>query len=320
MTEGSAARRPAVLAVLGAAVLWGTVGAAQELGAADAPPVAVAAVRTLAGGVLLVLTLVVLGQGARLVRVVRLAAVPTLGAAVAITVFQVGYLTGIRQVGVALGTLVAIGSAPAAAGALAAFGGHRPSRRWMIATTATIAGTAVLLLAGDNVGTGAGSAVVGVLAALVAGAAYGTYTTISKRVLNAGADGPAAMAVIFVVAGVLLAPLLVITDMAWLTSPRGLAAGLWITIAATVVGYTLFARGLRGLDAPSVTTLTLAEPLTATVLAIAVVGERPTVLGAVGAALLLAGLVAVGGRPAAPRPAGTRPAEIRPDAAVRHHH
>lgn len=294
-------RGPAVLAVLGAAVLWGTVGAAQEVGAPEVAPAAVAAVRTLAGGLLLALTLVLLGQGARLVHVLRVAAMPVLGAAAAITVFQVGYLTGIREVGVALGTLVAIGSAPAAAGVLAAIGGQRPSRRWMVATTATVAGTAVLLLAGEGVGTGAGSAVVGVLAALAAGAAYGTYTTVSKRVLDRGAGGPAAMAMIFLIAGVLLAPVLMVADMTWLATPAGFATAAWITVAATVVGYILFARGLRVLDAPSVTTLTLAEPLTATVLAIAVVGERPTPLGAVGAGLLLAGLVAIGGRPAAPR-------------------
>jgi drug/metabolite transporter, DME family len=290
-----------VLAVLGAAVLWGTVGAAQELGAPAAAPASVAAVRTLAGGLLLALTLVALRQGPRLWNVVRVAPLPSAGAALAITVFQVGYLTGIRQVGVALGTLVAIGSAPAAAGALAALGGRRPSRRWMLATTATVAGTAVLLLAGEDVGTGAGSAVVGVLAALAAGGAYGTYTTVSKRVLDTGADGPAAMAVIFVGAGLLLAPVLVVSDSSWLTNPTGVGTALWLTVATTVVGYTLFARGLRVLDAPSVTTLTLAEPLTATVLAIAVVGERPTLFGAVGAGLLLAGLVAIGGRPAAIR-------------------
>jgi drug/metabolite transporter, DME family len=297
----SGRRGPAVLAVLSAAVLWGTVGAAQELGAPGAAPASVAAVRSLGGGLLLTLTLVALRQGPRMWHVLRMAPVPTAGAALAITVFQVGYLTGIRQVGVALGTLVAIGSAPAAAGALAAIGGRRPSRRWMLATTATVAGTAVLLLAGEDVGTGAGSAVVGVVAALVAGGAYGTYTTVSKRVLDTGADGPAAMAVIFVGAGLLLVPILVVSDSAWLTNPAGVATALWITVATTVIGYILFARGLRVLDAPSVTTLTLAEPLTATVLAIAVVGERPTPLGAVGAGLLLAGLVAIGGRPAATR-------------------
>jgi drug/metabolite transporter, DME family len=294
-------RGPALLAVLGAAVLWGTVGAAQELGAPEAAPVSVAAVRILAGGPLLALTLVVLRQGPRLVHVVRVAALPTVGAAVAITVFQVGYLTGIREVGVALGTLVAIGSAPAVAGALAAIGGQRPSRRWMLATTATVTGTAVLLLAGEDVGTGAGSAVAGVLAALAAGAAYGTYTTVSKRVLDRGVDGPAAIAVTFAVAGLLLAPALVVSDTGWLASPAGIATAAWITIATTVVGYTLFARGLRVLDAPSVTTLTLAEPLTATVLAVAVVGERPTASGALGAGLLLAGLIAISGRSAAAR-------------------
>lgn len=295
-------RGTAVLAVLGAAVLWGTAGAAQELGAPEAAPASVAAVRSLGGGALLAASLVSLGRADRLRHVVRVAALPTMAAVVAITVFQVGYLTGIRQVGVALGTLVAIGSAPVAAGLLAAIGGRRPTSRWMLATMATVTGTAVLLLFGSDVGTGAGSAIVGVLAALVAGAAFGTYTTVSKRVLERGVDGPAAMTVIFLAAGVVLIPVLVLADSSWMRAPAGLATALWLAVATTAVAYLLFARGLRVIDAPSVTTLTLAEPLTATVLAIVVVGERPTVPGAIGAGLLLAGLIAVGGRPAAPRP------------------
>lgn len=291
-----------MLAALGAAVLWGTVGAAQELGAPQVAPAAVAAVRTLVGGTLLILTLLALRQGPRLHQVIRDAFRPTAGAVVAITVFQLGYLTGIRHVGVALGTLVAIGTAPVTAGALAAIGGQRPSRRWMVATTATVAGTAVLLLAGEEVGTGAGSAVIGVLAALAAGGAYGTYTTVSKRILDTGADGPAAVALTFLGAGILLAPALAVTDNSWLSEPTGVVTALWITVAATVVAYILFARGLSMIDAPTVTTLTLAEPLTATVLAVVVVGERPTVAGAIGAGLLLAGLVTVGSRPAASRP------------------
>jgi DME family drug/metabolite transporter len=58
----------------------------------------------------------------------------------------------------------------------------------------------------------------------------------------------------------------------------------------TAIAYVLFARGLLRLDASEVTTLVLAEPLTATVLGALVLDERVGRGGAVGAALVLAGL------------------------------
>jgi drug/metabolite transporter, DME family len=277
------------LAIVLGAALWGTAGAAQELGAPSAAPVTVAGVRTLAGGVLFLVVLLLLGRGAALRRAVRLAPRALLLGAAAMAVFQVGYLTGVRGAGVALGTLLAIGSAPVWAGAIAALSGRSPSRRWLLASLTTITGTAVLLLGGASM-TGAGDLRLGAGAALLAGAAYAVIATATKRALDRGADGMATMAGVFLVSGVLLAPVLVLGDLGWLTTPGGLVAAGWLAVGPTVAGYILYARGLRQVDAPTATSLTLAEPLTATVLAVVVVGERPTVWSALGAVLLLAGL------------------------------
>jgi drug/metabolite transporter, DME family len=61
----------------------------------------------------------------------------------------------------------------------------------------------------------------------------------------------------------------------------------------TALAYVLFARGLRSLTPGETATLTLAEPLTATGLGILALGERPGALAAVGAGLVLAGLLAL---------------------------
>lgn len=289
--------RAAVLAALAAAVLWGTIGTAQELGAPTAAPATVAAVRSLGGGLLLVGVLLAAGRGPRLRVAVRRAPWALLGAAVAISVFQLGYLTAVRSVGVALGTLVAIGSAPMVAGLLAALGGRSPGRRWALATIATVVGAGLLLLGGGASGAGQDPGPLGILAGLVAGAAYGTYTTVSGRALAAGADGSSAVALTFAGAGVLLSPALVLGDLAWLGSTSGAVTALWLVVAATAVGYVLFARGLVGLDAPTVTTLTLAEPLAAALLAVVLVGERLDAWSWTGAACLVLGLVLVAVRP-----------------------
>ncbi|MFU8839947.1 MAG: DMT family transporter [Nitriliruptoraceae bacterium] len=285
-------RRHGTLAVLAAATLWGTLGIAQELGAPSAAPATVAGVRSLGGGLALVAIVVLSGGGARLAAAVRRAPGAVVGAAVSITVFQLAYLTGVRAIGVALGVLIAIGSAPAWAGLLAVLAGRRPGGRWVAATVATVAGAAVLLLVGGG-DAGQDPGPFGVLAGLVAGAAYGTYTTVSVRLVQAGADGTSAVAVTFTGAGLLLLPVLVAGDLTWIAGTRGTVTVLWITLGTTAAGYALFARGLAALDAPTVTTLTLAEPLAATVLAVVLVGERLSLPGWIGATLLVVGLAAV---------------------------
>ena len=300
--------RSAVLAALAAAVLWGTIGTAQELGAPGAAPATVAGVRSLGGGLLLVLLLLAAGRGERLRAALTRAPLALLGAAVAITVFQLGYLTAVRSVGVALGTLVAIGTAPVVAGLLAAAAGRPPGRRWAVATVATVVGAGALLLGGGASGAGQDPGALGILAGLVAGVSYGTYTTVSARILAAGADGASTVAVTFACAGLLLLPVLVTGDLGWVVSAPGAVAAVWLVVATTAVGYVLFARGLAGLGAPTVTTLTLAEPLAATVLAVVLVGERLDPLSWTGAGALILGLVLV----AAPRSRPRRRPARRP--------
>ncbi len=167
----------------------------------------------------------------------------------------------------------------------------------MAATGATVAGAAVLLAdagAAGDAGQDPGTA--GIVAGLVAGAAFGAYTTVSVRLIAAGADGPSAVALTFTGSGLLLLPVLLLGDAGWVATPAGFATASWLTIGATALGYLLFARGLAALDAPTVTTLTLAEPLAATVLAVVLVGERLSITGWSGAGLLILGLVAIAAR------------------------
>jgi drug/metabolite transporter, DME family len=315
VSTGPRAANPlAPLLVVAAATLWGTVGAAQELGAPAAPPVAVAALRSLAGGVLLAAILVASGRGRAMAASIRAARGPLAAAAMAITIFQVGYFGGIRLNGVAVGTLLAIGSAPVWAGGLEAAVGRRPDRRWAVATAVTVTGTALLVLPRGAVDASAW----GVGASLMAGLAYASYTVASKRALERGADGTSAMAWTFVGSGILFAPSLLVLELSWVRTPSGAVAVVWLGVAATALAYTLFAAGLRHVDAPTATTLTLAEPLTATVVAVAVLGERLGVAGSTGAALVTIGLGLAGRRRRrAAAPTVARPADARPDARSR---
>jgi DME family drug/metabolite transporter len=88
-------------------------------------------------------------------------------------------------------------------------------------------------------------------------------------------------------------PVLLLGDVSWLATGDGLALAVFLGAIPTALAYVLFARGLRHLTPGETATLTLAEPLTATGLGILALGERPGAIAAIGAGLVLAGLLAL---------------------------
>jgi DME family drug/metabolite transporter len=143
----------------------------------------------------------------------------------------------------------------------------------------------------------------GVALAVVAGGSYAVYTLSAKRLLAAGHAPEPVMAAAFGFGALLLVPVLVATGPGWLIEPGGIALALFLGIVPTAVAYVLFARGLREVEVSEAATLTLAEPLTAGLLGVALLGEELTGRGAAGAALVLAGLLALAVRRPAPAPA-----------------
>jgi drug/metabolite transporter, DME family len=270
---------PARLQVLLAAICFGTTGTAQAIGPA-ASPVAVGAARIVVGGALLVA--IAKAMDLRMPR----AGATVAGIAVGVCIYQLSFFASVKLTGVAVGTVVAIGTGPAAAGVLGRLiNGERLTRRWALATLA--AGAGVGLLAGDGGATVDPS---GIALAVTAGAGYATCTVLSKRLIANGAAPEGVMAAGFGGAAVLLVPVLLLAGPGFLTSAGGLGLALYLGAIPTALAYVLFSRGLRGLTSGETATLVLAEPLTATLLGIVALGEQPSIAAAVGAALVLAGL------------------------------
>lgn len=103
-------------------------------------------------------------------------------------------------------------------------------------------------------------------------------------------------------------PALAIEPLDWLGTGRGLALALHLGLLTVCLAYWLYGWGLRTLSVPTAMTLTLAEPLTAAVLGVAMLGERLGPIGWLGAGAVAAGLVTAGRgeRSGEPRPAGQR--------------
>lgn len=264
--------RRAFLWLLAAAVLWGTTGTAQALGGAEGSPLSVGALRMAIGAAGLAL----LGARRPVIPPGRWLAL----GALAMAVYQVAFFSAVARTGVALGTVVAIGSGPVFAGALGRLvRGERPGPRWLVATAIAITGVALIGIAPsvtDPVGVGL---------ALMAGAGYAAATLASKYLVEV-MPPTSAMAWMFGGAALLLAPLLPGTDLSWVTAPRGLTAALWLGLAATTAAYMAFARGLSTTGVGPAATIALAEPVTATLLGVAVLAERPSTAAWLGMALI----------------------------------
>jgi DME family drug/metabolite transporter len=274
---------PRVLVLL-SAVLFGTTGTAQALGP-DAAPVTVGAARIAVGGVLLLLV----------ARAVPPVAVPwprreLAAIAIAVAVYQLAFFAAVDRTGVAVGTVVALGSAPAIAGLAGRLADGDPlTARWAGATALACAGVLLLVLGGGP----ASADPLGIMLAVVSGSGYATYTILAKRMLRRGHAPEQVMAAAFALGALLLLPVLALGDTAWLATGSGLAMALFLGAVPTALAYVLFARGLRRLTPGETATLTLAEPLTATGLGVLVLGERPGAVAVAGAALVLAGLLAL---------------------------
>ena len=284
------------LKVLLASLCFGTTGTAQALGPDSLAPAGVGAGRILVGGGLLVV-LALLTSGAR--ALTALPRGPLLLAAGAVATYQLSFFAAVHDTGVAVGTIVALGSAPALAGGIEwAVERRAPTRAWAMATALACAGVAMLALAGSD----ADISLPGVGLALCAGTSYAGYTLAAKRMLTREHSPETVMAGAFGLGAVLLLPVLALSG-GGLATPEGTALFVFLGVIPTALAYVLFARGLKRLSPAETATLTLAEPLTAALLGVIVLSERMSAPAALGGALILGGLVVLAAPDVRRRPA-----------------
>jgi len=296
------------LAVVAAAVLFGTTGTAQALGPDGTTPLGVGAMRLVVGG----LALAALGFGVAARRRRRTVAPPsppltrrTIGlmalTGICLAAYQPLFFLGTERSGVAVGTVIALGSAPVLAGVLEwALTRRIPRRSWMAATACALVGVALLASAG----TGGGAAdPVGILGSLGAGAAFAIFANAQRRLMDDGWDPFTVAGAMGLGSAIAAVPMLPFAPLGWLGTPTGAVMTLWLGLATIAIAYALFTWGLQGLTAATAATLTLAEPVTAALLGILLLGERLAAPGVVGLVVLAAGLLllALGSRS---RPAG----------------
>lgn len=276
------------LQIVAAGVLWGTVGPAQVVSGSTTSPATLGAARILLGG--LVLATFVLVTRRRDVRSLSPTSVPQLlAASIATGTFQVSFLTAVDRTGAAVATAVVFGLAPVTTGLVERIVlGTRLTRRWSVCTVVAIIGCALLTWPGTTNHVD----VVGILLGVVAASCFATYTVAAKQLTSRGVSMPAAVAATLLIGGTILLPWAAagVSDLADI---RTAAVVGWLGMATTAAAYMFYVTGLRRVTAATAGTLSLAEPLVAAVLAFVVLDERLSSVAAVGAILLLGGLIVV---------------------------
>jgi drug/metabolite transporter, DME family len=285
---------PGIVLALSAAVLWGTTGTSQHFAGTRLSSVWIGALRLAiaAGFFALLVGATERGAAAR-------PAVPGLWkrqllAGAAIAVYNLAFFAGVRLAGVAVGTLVGIGSGPLFAGALQALITRRaPVPLWWLGTGLGIAGGAAIALGGAAAHADLG----GLSLCLAAGFSYAVYTLTAKSLSGLASPARASWWV-FGIAAAIAVPVawaLVPTGLSDLAAagPRGWIVVGWLGLVATGVAYLLFSTALGFVSGATGVALALAEPLTAFALAVLLLGEPLRANGLAGIGLILAGLALV---------------------------
>ncbi len=288
--------------VLCAALLWGTTGTAQAFAPAGFDSRVIGALRLLIGGLALLLLAL---QRRELGHWRDWPLWPVILASAFTAAYQLCFFSAVARTGVAIGTIVGIGSAPIAGGILGLlFRGERPTRRWLLATLLAIIGCGLLSLSGSSE---VAINPFGILLAFGAGASYAAYTLVIKGILDTR-QPCAVVAVVTCGGAILLLPALLQVDLDWLLQPRALAVSLHLGLASMALAYWLFARGLQSVQVGTATTLSLAEPMTAGTLGLLVLHEQMNLQAVSGIVLIFSGLVVLVSRRRRAAKVGNEPA------------
>jgi DME family drug/metabolite transporter len=272
-------------------VLWGTGGLTGRLLSLHThlSPTAVAGYRLLIGGTLLVLFAAATGRGRPRGRTawVRVGTVGALAAG-----FQACYFAAVALTDVSLATLVTIGAAPVlVVGFEQATGRRRLDSR--VAATVALAVAGLGLLVGEPPhGITATHLVAGAGLAAASAAGFAAISLVCKTPV-AGLDEITMTGYGFALGGLaLFAAASLTTGAGFAPGPEAIGLLLALGLVPTATAYALYFTGLRDAAASTGTVTALLEPLTGTVLAVALLGDRLTAIGAVGAALLAVSVTA----------------------------
>ncbi|WP_300673425.1 DMT family transporter [Desulfoluna sp.] len=262
-----------------------TTGTAQALAPEGATPLAIGALRLLGGGISLLLLCLLTGNMPTRTGWPKL---PTLMAAMGLVAYQIFFFIAIKNIGVAVGSVVAVGGSPIVVGILGwLLLGEKPSPVWYGATATAITGLAAISLAGRGAGV---LTLGGIVLALLAGASYALFLVAIKPLLEKH-QSIHIMTVAFLISGIAMLPILLMQPLAWMATVRGELVVLDLGLLTTAAAFPLILTGMRSTSLATTSTLCLTEPLGAALFGVFLLHEPLTGMTLCGTLLLFTSMV-----------------------------
>ena len=280
-------RQLAVVSVLLACVLFSTSATGRAYLDFPGSSISVGAWRVFLGGIGLAAYAAIRYGTFGLRKLIKLPIVWVM--ALAVLSYQISFFIGAARIGVAMGTLGALATAPFFAGVLGwIVGTGKPSAVWAVSTLLGITGLALITGVSevrDNVGF---------FAVFISGVMYAVFTVFGVRLTRThDVTGAEVLGAAFGIGAVLSLPIVLVTS-AWINSAVLVGFVLYIGLATTALGYILFGNGLTHLSPGTVSTLTLAEPVLATLMGVFILGEAMNLRGWIGCAVIIGALALLG--------------------------
>ena len=280
-------RQLAVVSVLLACVLFSTSATGRAYLDFPGSSISVGAWRVFLGGIGLAAYAAIRYGTFGLRKLIKLPIVWVM--ALAVLSYQISFFIGAARIGVAMGTLGALATAPFFAGVLGwIVGTGKPSAVWAVSTLLGITGLALITGVSevrDNVGF---------FAVFISGVMYAVFTVFGVRLTRThDVTGAEVLGAAFGIGAILSLPIVLVTS-AWINSAVLVGFVLYIGLATTALGYILFGNGLTHLSPGTVSTLTLAEPVLATLMGVFILGEAMNLRGWIGCAVIIGALALLG--------------------------
>jgi DME family drug/metabolite transporter len=290
-----------VLLVSSAGVVWGTIGPAVQLAheASGLSPWVISGYRAVAAVLALLVAVVLTRRVAASLALARRRWRRVTITGVATAIFQLLFFVAVIATGVSVTTVIALGLAPVLLLVVGSVERRQAPGAAQVATvSAALVGLGLVSFAGGGGDEAPETAALGVLAAFGSGTAYAVATHAGAP-LSREHSALAVTTVTTSVAACVLVPGGLVAAYLRGETVTTTDAGSWLLltylgVVTMAFAYVLLYAGLRSTTSGSAVVATLLEPVTAVLIAVLLLGERPTAAVVIGTVLILAAIASLG--------------------------
>jgi drug/metabolite transporter (DMT)-like permease len=281
-------RASALVSIIALMIVWGSTFAVTKVAVGEIPPITLAALRFAIAAVALVLA-VARGGLNSLPRPVPLASLFLMGLT-GIALYHIAFNIALVHGSAFQGALIyALVPAAVAIGAVLWLE-ERLSRRRIVGIVLSMAGVALVVLGGEASGHSP-RPLLGAVWMLAAVATWAAYTVFAKRLAHA--DQIAVITCTSVIGLVVMIPPAIweLSDGPWpQPSLDGWLGALFLGLVASALGFVVYSRALRVLEASLVGMFVNLDPIVGVLVAVVFLGESLHAWHLVGGAVAIAGM------------------------------